>query len=69
MRACALPVADADSISEVKEMIIFLFAYFFYTDSATNTSWPRLDADLSRFSVLLLVKSRISARMNRLSTF
>lgn len=37
MRACALPVADTVSISEVKEMIIFLFAYF-CTDSATNTS-------------------------------
>lgn len=47
MRACALPVADTVSISEVKEMIIFLFAYF-CTDSATNTSWPHLDTDVSR---------------------
>lgn len=47
-RACALPVPDTIAISEEKEMIIFLFIYFFCTGSATNVSWPRLDADLPR---------------------
>lgn len=36
------------AISEGKEIIIFLLISFFCTDSATNFSWPQLDADLSR---------------------
>lgn len=38
MRACVLPVPDTVAISEGKEMIIFLFIYFFCTDSARNVS-------------------------------
>lgn len=46
MKACVLPVPHITAILEGEEMNVFLFNYYFCSDS--NVSWPTLDTDLSR---------------------
>lgn len=46
MRAYVLPVPHNTAVLEGEEMNVFLFSYYFCSDS--NVSWSALDTDLSR---------------------
>lgn len=46
MKACVLPVPHITAVLEGEEMHVFLFSYYFCSDS--NVSWSTLDTDLSR---------------------